>query len=460
MDDIETVFNRIFIDNHFIEESDDGNVEYKLRLDLKNETSIKKLKTQMIWRLTEGYEISGYDNAFYILGVYDDGSLGNLTETEIDKNIKILHNTINELKFEIKEDIVKNINNSYVYIVHIIKPEFYKEICEKNVVIIGDPQSGKTTLLSNICYDTDIKNNIFKHTHEKLTGITTDIKKEIIGIKNHKVLNYIDCEGWKELYENSDELINIFDIPVINMKNTLNYILSINVHYFIIISKTNIISTEVKLYEDYCKYFNIPYKIFYSTDLEHYQENEFHKIFLELIIKNNTILNKSNSLFRILESYDILDRNNIVSGLQLNKSLNIGDELFIINNKEHSRIRLKSIHKKNIHFKTIKMNESGCVCFDFICKRENNENVRDKKIKINKHTYITNKLNDSIKKIILSGEIKLNGKFLCNIYNGNNIFKIYCNINQFEIELEKPIILTDKKIIIEINNQYYFNKLI
>ena len=215
MDDIETVFNRIFIDNHFIEESDDGNVEYKLRLDLKNETSIKKLKTQMIWRLTEGYEISGYDNAFYILGVYDDGSLGNLTETEIDKNIKILHNTINELKFEVKEDIVKNINNSYVYIVHIIKPEFYKEICEKNVVIIGDPQSGKTTLLSNICYDTDIKNNIFKHTHEKLTGITTDIKKEIIGIKNHKVLNYIDCEGWKELYENSDELINIFDIQPI-----------------------------------------------------------------------------------------------------------------------------------------------------------------------------------------------------------------------------------------------------
>lgn len=448
MDDIQTIINRIFINDHFIEESDDGNIEYKLRLDLKNEISIKKLKTQMTWRLTEGYEINGYDNAFYLLGVYDDGSLGNLTESEIYKNIKILQNAINELKFEIKEEIVKNIDNSYVYIVHIIKPEFYKEICEKNIVIVGDPQSGKTTLISNICYNSDVKNNIFKHTHEKITGITTDIKKEIIGIKNNKILNYIDCEGWKELYETSDELINIFDIPVINIKNTLNYILSINIHYFIIVSKTTILSAEVKLYEEYCKYFNIPYKIFYSTDLIQYNKNDFNKIFLEISIFDDTILNKSNSLFRILESYDIQDRNNIVSGLQLNKSLNIGDELYIVNNKEYSKIKIKSIHKKNINFKTIKMNESGCICFDII---------ENKKFKINKNTYITDKLNEELNNIILSEQIKFNAKAVCNIYNGNNIFKLHCDINNYKIELEKPIILTDKKIIIEMNNKYYFN---
>lgn len=454
MYDLKSIFDRIYIDNHFVEESDDGNIEYKLRLDLKNEISIKKLKTQMIWRLTEGYEANGIENAFYILGVYDDGTLGNLSEDDIDKNILIFKNVINELNFEIIEDSKKIIEKSNIYIAHISKLNINKNLSEKNVIIIGDPQSGKTTLLSKICYDTDIKKNIFKHSHEKLSGITTDIKKEIIGIKNDKIINYNDYNQWEEIYKFSSELINIFDIPVINMKNTINYMLSINIHYVIIVSKTTILSNEVKFYEDYCKYYNIPYKIFYSTELIKYDKIMFNKIFTGLSELSGSdgslnILNISNPLFRILESYDIPERNNIVSGLQLNGTFNVGDELFIINNTDISKIRIKSIHIKNINYKSIKSNESGCICFDL-----NNEN---KKIKINKNTYITNKINNPINKILLTHSMNMNDKYFCNVYNGNNKYKVFCDINGFNIEFQKELILTDKKIIIEINNKFYLN---
>jgi GTPase len=456
MSNLNTIFDKIFVCDKFIEENENGNIEYKLRIDTKNENSIKKFKTQMTWRLSEGYEIDGNENAFYVIGIYDDGSLGNLSEEDLDKNILIFQNIINELNFEIIESLKTKINSSYVYLVHITKINISKNISEKNVVIIGDPQSGKTTLISKICYNADIKKNIFKHYHEKLTGITTDIKKEIIGIKNDKVINYNDYNCWEDIYNVSSNLINIFDIPVINMKNTINYLLSININYCIIISKTNIHSKEVKFYENLCKYFNINYKIFYSKDLIEFDKKLFNDIFINLSTTKysyfNDILN-NHTMFRILESYDIPEKKNIVSGIQINKSINIGDILYIVNNTDITKIKIKSIHIKNINYKSIKQNESGCVCFDII------DDIKKYHYKINKNTYITDTLNESIKKIVLKDLLNINGKHFCRIYNANNNYNLILDINNNTIEFEKELILTDKKIIIEINNNFYFNYL-
>ncbi len=445
MEHIGNVFNKIYINDKFIEENDEGNIEYKLRLDMKNETSLKKLKSQITWRMTEGCEETGIENSYYLLGVYDDGTLGNLSEEELDKSINLFKKALDDLKIEIIDTLKKQINKSYIYMAHIVKFNKNKSIKEKNIIIVGDPQSGKTTLISNICYDTDIKNNILKHSHEKITGITSSIKKEIIGIKNNKIINYVDYDGWEDIYNNSDELINLFDIPVINMKNTISYMLSINTHYFIIVSKTENLSKEVKFYKEYCEYYNIHYRLFYSNELIIYNKNLFLNLFLNLFICPITDSIKINSLFRILESYDIPERNNIVSGLQLNSKCNVGDELYIINNTEISKIIVKSIHKKNINFKSIDMNESGCICFDFIQNR----------IKINKNTYITDKINESIKVLKLTDSFDLAGKYQCRIYNGNNYYKQTILIQNDIIELEKEIVLTDKKLIIEINNNFY-----
>ena len=74
--------------NKFYPENQDGNVEYKWRLDTKNNLGQKKLLTQMMWRINEGYELTGIHHAYYLLGVYDNGNLGELTVDELIKSIK------------------------------------------------------------------------------------------------------------------------------------------------------------------------------------------------------------------------------------------------------------------------------------------------------------------------------------------------------------------------------------
>jgi GTPase len=236
------MFDSLFIpeENKFYPEDHDGNIEYKWRLDTKNDLGVKKLTTQMMWRLNEGYENTGIREAHYLLGVYDNGSLGKLTEEELQYSINIFKDSIKPYNIEIQKEFIKFINDSYVYYALIIQNNILDVIKEKNVIIIGDQQSGKTSLISNICYDANVRSQILKHVHEKINGITTDIKKEIIGIKNDKIINYVNYCGWDEIAKNSEYIINIYDIPVINMKTIINYILGIMPEHMIIISKTYI----------------------------------------------------------------------------------------------------------------------------------------------------------------------------------------------------------------------------
>jgi len=452
MNNVNNLFSVIYdkYNKRFVEECDTGNIEYKLRIDTKTIDTTRKLKTQMLWRLTEGYEKNGMEHAYYVLGVYDDGELGKLNESELDRNIVIFKNVSSELKLEITDSTKIDVNNSFVYIALVVKIVENRNIDERNIFIIGDPQSGKTTLLSNICYDRSIKNNILKHSHEKLTGITSDMKKEIIGIKNNNVINYVDYLGWDEIFNNSDKIINLYDIPVVNIKNTINYCLSVDVDFMVIISKNTILSSNIIQYIDFCKYYDIDYVLLYSKDIEIYDRKAFHNIFHNVIKKERKGIDliENNSMFRTLEFYDIPDRNYIVSGIQINKRFNVGDISFIVNNTDYAMIEIKSIHKKNINHRSIEKNESGCIYFHII---------DNKKIKINKNTYITDKLNNTY------NEIHIIDKFpqdinTCVLYNGNINMKISCTIDNTKLIFDRPIIITDTNIVLECDDKIYYTK--
>ena len=49
-----SIFNNLLEGDKLKPEIEEGNVEYKLRLDLKTPQLIKKLTSQMLWRLNEG----------------------------------------------------------------------------------------------------------------------------------------------------------------------------------------------------------------------------------------------------------------------------------------------------------------------------------------------------------------------------------------------------------------------
>ncbi len=451
------MFDSLFIpeENKFYPENHDGNIEYKWRLDTKNDLGVKKLTTQMMWRLNEGYENTGIREAHYLLGVYDNGDLGKLTEEQLQNTINVFKDSIKPYNIEIQKEFIRSINDSYVYYALVIQNNDLEIIKEKNVIIIGDQQSGKTSLISNVCYDANVRIQILKHVHEKINGITTDIKKEIIGIKNNKIINYVDYCGWDELVKNSDYIINIYDIPVINMKTIINYILGIMPEHMIIISKKEEYSDDVKFYIEFCNFYKISYNVINSNNLLIYDKKLFTDIFTNInTIHADYMINFNECIFRINDYYDIPERGYIVSGIQKNKSFNIGDKCFLNIGDEVFEIKIKSIHKKNINFKNINSGESGSINFELIDKTS--------KIKLSKNAYITNILDHkNINTINIISNKKIDdGFYNFRLYNSNTYFDMIGKIKDNQIEFENSVKLHDKNLVISIGlNSIYLCKI-
>ena len=447
--------------NKFYPEDPEGNIEYKWRLDTKNNMGQKKLLTQMMWRINEGYENTGEKIAYYLLGVYDNGDLGGLTVDELIKSINILKDVVkfnNELQI-VTEDI-KQIRNSYIYYCQ-IKLIKTNKIYEKKIIVIGELQSGKTTLISQLCYNSNHKSYVLKHVHEKITGTTTDIKKEIIGIHKDNIINYSDYGGWDDIVKNSDIILNIYDIPVTNIKVIINYLLGINPDYMFICYKTDI--KQIEFYIDFCKYYNINYNIIDYNKIKNYDREYFNNILLNIAsIKcndnsDNLIDTENNtSIFRVIDNYDICEKGRIVTGIQINKHFIENDRGILVSGNNKYDIIIKSIYKKTIKYDNIISGESGSFNIDII-----ND---DKKIKINKNSYIIDKIktyNNKIIRIHLNKNIN-NGIYNIILFNGNFMYDI------FGIEIEDNIIiintddyyLQDKKIIICMDYNISFDNIV
>jgi len=446
--------------NKFYPENQDGNVEYKWRLDTKNNLGQKKLLTQMMWRINEGYELTGIHHAYYLLGVYDNGNLGELTVDELIKSINVLKNVVSSNdELNILNEDIRQINNSYVYYCQ-IKLTKINKIHEKNIIVIGEPQSGKTTFISQLCYNSIHKSYVLKHIHEKITGTTTDIKKEIIGIKGDNIINYSNYGGWDDITKNSDIILNIYDIPVINIKVMLNYLLGINPEHIFICHKTNDIN-DIKFYIDFCDYYDINYNIIHFNKIKDFDKNYFNNILIN--IANKTNIDKTENLidsekniaiFRIIDNYNIPEKGCIVSGLQINKQFRENDNAVLIIGNNKYDININSIYKKTIKYENINNGESGSFNIEILNKNFN-------KIKITKNSYIIDKIHTNTYNII---NIQLNknindGIYNIILFNGNFMYDINgVEIKQNIIKINtNDYYIQDKKIIICVDNIIFNN---
>lgn len=436
--------------NKFYPENPEGNIEYKWRIDTKNSLGHTKLLTQLLWRINEGYELNGINEAEYLIGVYDNGKLGELSVDTLIKSINILKKIITEVNLIIISEEIKNINNSYVYYAKIKKEDKLK-INEKRIVVIGEQQSGKTTLISRLCYDSNIIKYVLKHEHEKINGTTTDIKKEIIGIKNDKIINYSDYGGWDDIALNSNSLINIYDIPVINLKSIINYLLGINSDFIFICFKDEK-SLDTKFYIDYCKFYNIQYELIDFYKIINYDKEYLNNIIINVSkLKSINTLNDINSkIFRIIDYYDIPEKGLILSGIQINKEFNENDNCILISGPNQYDINIKCIHKKTIKVNQINENESGSFNIEFINKN---------KFRLSKNSYIIDNIIKTNKKYKIKMNKNLeNGIYKMNIFNCNFTYNdVSFEIINDEIHFVDDIYIQDKKILMQINNNFNFN---
>lgn len=418
-------------------EIEEGNIEYKLRLDLKDHISLKKLISQLSWRLNENQQITGRSEASYYLGIMDDGTVGNITEDVIDESINILKKMADSAKAEIYNIDKIQIDKYVVAEVSIRRLTDISFAKELRLIFTGASSHGKTTLLSNITFQQQDDGNglgrslIFKHFHEQSSGITSSIKHEIIGLKEKKLINYKSGRvmTWESIVLNSDKIISIFDLPgsMKYIRTTIFGILSLQPHInFIVISPSNfeecleetfvaikmscllkipfiIIFTKADLAEPSEKIIGIlnnkiqQYEKTFKM-VEYKDQMELKNIvpYISISCKNLNVvkitevlynycthITKSESLysddteFLVNDVFNIPEKGYIVSGLLIDGKIEV-DKTYLIGPDDENMfypVLIKTIHRKQVSCKELKSDESGSLELKVFGNIEVNKNM-------------------------------------------------------------------------------------
>ncbi len=468
------IINKLLRDDKsgLIEENDDGNIEYKWKLDSKTELTLKKLTSQLLWRLNEGKEIYGIYEAHYVLGVFDNGNLGNLSLEELNLTIDIFKSVIDKVSVEITNSVIEKINDSYIYCATIRYKPIDKKINEINIMFCGAEQVGKSSIISHLCYSNkdngngSIRDYVMTHEHEKIMGQTMCINKQIIGIKNDKILNYNYSQNWEEIVKISDKIINIYDTPgnkkyfktilkalrtymidvlfIVTDKNhkrdkkdlddefdefdefddytsfLIDYATRLKIKYYLIKSKR-----ERKSKLNNLNTFN-PLNTLLNVSTINPDISDMDKVKQVLIesTKNNDYVCFIPNTFRITSIYNIPDRNKIVAGIQTTGTLSYNSNSYILfPDLSFTKINIESIFKKNIDSMYIYEKETGSISY-----KNNTTHINQ----ITKDCIITDEKGIEHISNINTKSIKLNILKMCDIPSNFQSIKYYlinCNVS-------------------------------
>jgi signal recognition particle receptor subunit beta len=467
-------YNKIYkIDEKiFVKEEDDGNIEYKWRLDYKNDYSLKKLVSQLLWRLNEGNEIYGKYEAHYLLGVYDNGIPGKLTEIELNTTIEIFNKIVSKANARIVLEEYNKIDLSNIYYCVIRLKEYDETINEINIMVCGIEQVGKTTLISYLCNsnvdngESLIREAVMYYEHEKISGNTTSIKKQILGVKNSILINYDYSNNWEEITKISDKIINIYDTPGNKkyFKNILNAICtySIDLIFFIEDSEKDYFTQNeyFSLLKSYCEETKINiHRIISKKEIKSNNPNilymscvkpessDMNKIKQILINseknkKNN--FNKVCDIFRITNVFSMQDCNNIIEGVQVSGDLKLDNYYLIYPDLTNVPIKINTIYRKKIESLKLNENETGSISFFGNFKKDISRScIISNSIISDDITHFYIKEEKLELQIIKKGDIQNKKNYF--LINGNLIY----NVNILEINSDKILIKLTNKIYLQ-----------
>ena len=490
MDDIKSnIYLKKLIKNmsdneiEFIKENDIGHIEYKLRLDTKNNIGLNKLESQMKWRLSQSKNISNIYEAHYLLGVEDDGTLGKLTKNELKITYDIFISTVKKCNAYLNELFEYKIGTSNI-IYAIINKKIISKINEISMAFIGPSMCGKTTSISYLTYgkldngNGSARQYILQHPHEKMTGLTSSIKKEIIGLNNGNIVNFSCCieTSPENIVESSDLIINLIDLPGNDkFSKTLYYGLltykinliaivvsdaqmniefyiyiakEMNIPFIILITKNDNIQKPIYISKYNCPIIEVTNitgngydnLISYLHDFSIQQNNLVES---NNLVKTTSINEMNNSLFTIIELYYIPDTGIILSGIVDVGTFEIGDNIYVTDGKIYNNAIIKSIHKKQVDSKFLYEKETGCLCIK--CNTSNINIDMCKKMIVCKKMY---KLINCVT-IKTNKHIELKEKHQCMLYIGNiSCSVIITSINKINNSIYITLDIVDNNIII------------
>ena len=394
---------------NFPPENEDDNIEYKWKLIDKNISRLNRLNTQMNYRLLNGDGI-----AKYIIGIKDDGTCLGLSVKDMIISLKALIDIVNLNKKDILKmrflELYKINKDQYISIIRIKKMLKNKSPITR-ICLIGDNNTGKSTLIGVLKTGMsdngkgNIRKYVIKHQHEVQSGNTSSITKNIFGFDKDK--NLYDYDLHK-----CNKIINLIDLAgrLNYYKITLLGLTSQKPNYVIItISAVNKISIELQYLIQICYVMKIPIICLLTKmdlidshqvgNVMKYIKNIFKKPIVKInkIKKNYKISNKNILLIKISnvnklridvlkdvlfkleykpsylplngckfiidDIFNICNYGQIISGIQLGKSLNINNNLFIgpDDKSNFHNITIDTIHLNYMNINNVNFDEQVCI---------------------------------------------------------------------------------------------------
>lgn len=198
-------------------ESDTGNIEYKLRLSRKDDTTVYHISNQMRYRTSEGD-----GEALYMIGVKDDGTVEGINDEDYKETFDILSQAakLAECSLTLLNTETVDDKKIYEFLLRENNNQHYNEI---RVACGGSVDSGKSSLLGVLLSGQNDNGrglsrlNVFNFQHEITSGRTSSITQHILGFDSiGNVVNYGDCLGrkktWPEIVKRSSKIVTLIDL--------------------------------------------------------------------------------------------------------------------------------------------------------------------------------------------------------------------------------------------------------
>ena len=198
----------------FGSENDNGNIEYKLKLTSVDKDRINELATQLNYRLNEGG-----GEAFYELGVTDEGELLGLDQSEAEtsfKNFDRVCKTIN-----VSYSIIRSVDGKKGKVYELLVRRIVETLpISISVVLVGNADAGKSTIKGTLIYNMLDDGNglamskVVRYIHEIKMRRTSAVNTHILGFDlqgrdvNSTLVNYNESE----IYLKSSKIINLIDL--------------------------------------------------------------------------------------------------------------------------------------------------------------------------------------------------------------------------------------------------------
>ena len=451
-------------------EIESGNKEYKLKV-IPDDNRIEQLASQMKWRIDEGNGI-----AYYYLGVGDDGTIKGINKLDYNASMKNISKVVKIINAKIDNIDYKKKNDSNWSIITIK----YKNNIYYNgrIIFIGPTSSGKTTLISNIVNSTIDDGNgksrklVFNHKHEIYSGRTSSIsieKKNFEQNEKQVCINFIDTPGYNKYLKTTISALCKYDIQIIilcidpldtNLSDLKFYIRILRFFeypFFIIFTKKD----KYKSHHKICIIKNIleiTGKQYTKDNIKHIPYIEVSNItkvgYRKLIkyIKEIKVVenNMDNCKFQICDIIKIPNIGKIYTGILLNGTLKKNNKYLLVNSDTEHEVYITSIYFSDKPYDIINHNQLITLQLNYdddFC------NKTDKLI-VDKSTKKYNKLKVKCNKLILVNSA------IC-IYN-NQYCVVEINKKDDNYELIRPegFINISDKIILKINDEFYFTNLI